>query len=85
MVFLLLCAAVPYEYGLFSSSDYLLPSCSIELILLSDCGPLLTLIVVRWLGHAGAHVQTCLAGMKTSCRNDPLMDRVVDHAGCRYP
>ena len=39
-----------------------------ELILLSDCGPLRTLIVVRWLGHAGAHVQTCLAGLKSPCR-----------------
>ena len=56
-----------------------------ELILLSDFGPQRTLIVVRWLGHAGAHVQTCLAGLKTSCLDDPLMDRVVEHAGCRYP
>ena len=27
-----------------------------ELILLSDFGPLRTIIVFRWLGHAGAHV-----------------------------
>ena len=56
-----------------------------ELILLSDFGPLRTLIVVSWLGHVGAHVQTCLAGLKTSCLVGPFMDRVVEHSGCRYP
>ena len=38
-----------------------------ELILLSYCGPLHTLIVALWLRHASAHVQTCMAGLKPPC------------------
>ena len=46
-----------------------------ELILLSYYGPLHTLIVARWGRHAGAHVQTCMAGLKHPCSflNDPLL------------